>query len=161
MADGAIVFNGMRWELARENDVRGVASVSKRAWVAVNNVEFVVPQEGKQFSATVHFKNTGKTFAKRLSIFNYTRGISNGNPAPNFEEIVESDKGDPEASFAILAPGVTAGGSVRPKLVTAKESAEDFKSGKKIIYFFGKISYCDIFGLDHWTTFCYVPSPRR
>lgn len=129
----------------------------QRAWVGP--IDTVGPQfkdangqpiyfaEGQRASLGVVIANSGKTPARRVEHrFSY-RTLPNGTPfTPRYPQ--------PPRQAGVIQPGA------RPQLVIATETAptaqniQTYRSGSQILYLFGHVTYEDIYGKPHYTTFC-------
>jgi hypothetical protein len=110
-------------------------------------------------------RNNGKTFAKDLIVINVVEPLLQGQK-PDFKK--ELSRNTP-VSISVLAPNVdyivTAHIAITPPtpVVTEKNLAdlkEEIATGKLRIIVHGIIKYKDVFGCQHWTTYCFEMSPR-
>jgi hypothetical protein len=130
--------------------------LDQRAWVATNGIRAVPPVEGQKFVVNVTVKNTGKTFARRLSVSCCTRSAPVEMELLDFaQEIADMEQGR-DRSVALLAPGGTYDGGSTSELGIRKDIADDFRDGKTKVFIFGKITYWDVFECEHWTTYCSI-----
>ena len=146
----------------------GILGLKTYAWMAFKFMEgSLTLTVGKSSLVPTQLINTGKTPAKnvhgsiRVGIvtrgepldFNYRLGrahyeSSAGTIFPNgfINQSFEAFQHAPEKPEAIIL--------TRPLL-------DDIFSGKSIIVVHGKIIYNDVFGTEHWTTYCrYVLHPE-
>jgi hypothetical protein len=75
---------------------------------------------------------------------------------PDFDALIE--KGKVTKSVGLLAPN----GTFNQLLEIGKMSDEDIRSLSEpttVFFYYGKLSYWDIFGCEHWTKFCYRAYP--
>lgn len=138
--------------------------LDQRAWVAAVGIS-PPPTAGQPFDVAVRVRNTGKTFAKNFGTV-FTVEPLKRNEAPDFSrELIEPK------SITVLAPNgdylstshtpiTTPAGIIQTLTV---ERLQDLKNqltaGDLQILAHGRISYRDIFGCRHWTTFCFNLTP--
>jgi hypothetical protein len=136
------------------DQARQTAHLDQRAWVAITEIAGV-PTEGQPFTVTVTATNTGRTFAKKFQMTTYTLNLPSG-----LEPTFESDDTDwTTGSIDVLAPNAAKrtnknviGTRENPDKVTA-DKLKYWKS-TTTLFVAGKLIYEDIFGCQHWTTFC-------
>ena len=130
--------------------------LEQRAWVAAAINKDTVIEAGKPFTGTIGVRNTGRTFAKDVRVFARSDGFSKNSPKPDFDAI--DDRGlAQETRGTLLSPEMDL-----PVYIGNKETGEKLtqdvidlmKSGDLPFYVHGKLRYTDVFGCDHWTTFC-------
>jgi hypothetical protein len=136
---------------AKEN-----AHLDQRAWVAAIDIKGT-PEVGKIFTVNVTAKNSGKTFAKNFRMAVVVEPITETNE-PNFS-LEESAEAQKEPNVSILEPNGeyvtnTELRKERPPHEITKEDLDRIRSGELKIFVHGKLTYDDIFGCAHWTTFC-------
>jgi hypothetical protein len=164
------VLTYKQWrEMKRSTDaVMTNFKTDERAWMGFKFMEgSLTLTVGKSFLVPTQLVNTGKTPAKnvhgsvRVGIvkrdepldFTYAPGhahyeLSAGTifPAGFINESFEAEQHGPDKPEAILL---------------TKPMLDDIFNGKSIIVVHGKIVYNDIFGTEHWTTYCrYVLHPE-
>jgi hypothetical protein len=112
-----------------------------------------IPEVGKQLTASVTYKNTGKTFARNLKIAFFAHGVDKGEK-PNFARVDEEPKF--EQSIVLLAPGeeTTSHRLSKKGEPITEEEMKRINSGELEFFVYGKITYMDVFDCPHWTTFC-------
>jgi hypothetical protein len=130
----------------------------QRAWVATIDISGT-PVKDTQWVVTVRAKNTGKTFAKK---FHLVTGTSMGLERPDFSP-VDKYREDPSktTSISLLSPGgeyvartaLTGEGSEHGFPDPAQADIDRMKAGFPI-FVYGKMSYVDVFGVSHWSTYC-------
>jgi hypothetical protein len=155
-------LDAMRDQLAEMKESKYLARLDQRAWVAAIDITGV-PEIGKPFEITVRVKNSGKTFARQMTVEKVAEVIAPG-AQPHFIEDLRIDCDNPpfdavagtESSVAILAPN----GELLADLVlkgfekVTSEQLELIKSGDAIVVVHGRMCYRDIFDCPHWTTYC-------
>lgn len=135
--------------LAREN-----ARLDQRAWVSATILtNDNPPKANKALSGSVVIKNSGKTFARRVSLAWYIQPVWKEN-APDFEGGAKI-----EQSSALLSPNAEYVAKGYSSVPLTQAESDNIKSGEMLIYTFGKITYTDIFDCPHWTTFCSYLKP--
>lgn len=120
--------------------------LDQRAWVGTADPPIIVFQQGQLLSIKIPIKNTGKTPALDLTTVLATRGrlpkqIADFNDMPR------------PTGHGILQPGGTVylvSDAVTP---LTKENFDALRFGNVIEWAYGRITYNDIFGCPHWTTF--------
>jgi hypothetical protein len=114
--------------------------LEERAWVAINTIEPDKPCAWRAIS----FRNSGRSAALNFRIFGAAEPVSRG-AQPSKQEQLLPGKG-------IIAPDSVfrscVGGSRTDNL--------DWSDTDLVIH--GRITYDDIFSVEHWTTFCYLRS---
>jgi len=133
--------------------------VDQRAWISVVFLSNF-PLEGASIPAPIQLTNTGKTPAKDVEGDIVATVLKRGD-----EPLFDYSVGHPHNRLHAGAifpntPISTAVSLVRYGLQTAEpivptpELRQEIASGQSFIIFYGKITYADIFGVRHWTTFC-------
>jgi hypothetical protein len=123
--------------------------IQERAWVGMSNVN--TPQsveEGVQFAAYSDVNNFGHSPAT-----NVTQGAAMELRCRPFPK--NPTYPDTEVSHETIMPGDHRATGVAgfPVPITSVQIAA-LKSGKCVLYFYGEIKYCDIFGESHYTHMC-------
>ena len=139
-------------KLAREN-----AHLDQRAWVAAIDIKGT-PEVGKIFTVNVTASNSGKTFAKNFTMRVVVEPIKKVGNEPNFS-LEDPAEAQNESSVSVLAPNgeYVANAELRkerPPHEVTQEDLDRIRSGEVKIFVHGKMTYDDIFGCPHWTTFC-------
>jgi hypothetical protein len=126
--------------------------IDARAWVGISS--FVLEKHADDWSSvtcTASFQNFGKTPAINMSVrgdSTVTRfwGVPYPPPYRKFKR--------PVITHGDLDPSVT--GTI-PYVINAKDETEsaDIRGIKKFYYAYGKLTYSDIFGGEHWTHYCF------
>ena len=137
--------------------------LDRRAWVSIQSIKGF-PEAMKPFRVTLVVANTGRTFAKHLTIV-ATDHYYGPDETPNFSTEIkeEAKKGDREMiSDALLAPNAAVEATLnqQDKMVAISEKGVDesknaIREGKSRFLLFGQATYQDIFGHQHWLIFCY------
>jgi len=140
--------------------VREAARIDQRAWVGVIGINGN-PILNQPFMVTLQAKNTGKTFAKNVRNYVYFIDLAAGDE-PDFSPDDHVEAGQ---STTLLAPNGDY--QTRTDVLTDQDiktvtqaQLDNWKFGKKTLIAAGKIFYEDIFGCEHWTTFCFYLRPN-
>jgi hypothetical protein len=138
------------------------AHLDQRAWVAPDLLDGKA-ELGKPYTITILIKNTGKTFANHFIGFVGWTTIQISDPDPDFDSLLIAE-GVSNQSVILLSPN---GGGVTQSLTIPKggskltdDDIQNFNDPTRIFFFFGKLTYSDIFKCTHWTTFCYRAFPN-
>ncbi len=141
-----------------------ISRLEQRAWISTLSIPKVKPEIGKQLNIPVAFKNNGKTPADNVTTLVYMSMVKKGErPIFSYKDISGQI-----ISRGIMLPDdvrtveIPMEWEIRDKLIDGKLTKEMFdilNAGIETIYIYGKISYNDIFGESHWTTFCYIYDP--
>jgi hypothetical protein len=127
-----------------------------RAWVAPVFLSGK-PEPGRVWTVTIETQNSGKTFGKKFEIIAIPKIKELADPDPDFEkELRDMREKRPNQGQGVIAPGGQFAHTAKPygdhNLTGAQ--LEYIKSPTVLVLVFGKITYSDVFGCDHWTTFC-------
>jgi hypothetical protein len=154
----------MKAAKAAEDSVRhamATTHLEQRAWVAHTGIEGA-PETGREFEAVVTIQNTGRTFAKNLKFMIVHETLPKGK-LPDFS--VEDAEGALEKveSVILLAPDAKTGFPTKNDVhePITQPQVDSFRSGEQTLFVHGKMTYDDIFGCPHWTTFCYRLLPHN
>jgi hypothetical protein len=132
--------------------------LDQRAWVSAKSFGGQ-PEIGKAWKVVVSIKNTGKTFGKNFRIAATMAHKELADADPDFERRI-GDIVKPHPSLrGVIAPNDEVQIIVSAPEVMTNDALNYFKSPTIVVLVFGKIFYSDIFGCDHWTTFCYQWMP--
>jgi len=136
--------------------------VDQRAWVAESDITGK-PAKGELYKVTVVFKNTGKTPAKQrpgvsASCFRM-KEIS--DPDPDFEKEVVTEAAGNIFTKALIPPNGAFQQELNP--IRGQKLTDDdisrLSDPTLVMLVFGKVVYSDIFGCEHWSTYCYRAYP--
>lgn len=137
----------------------------ERAWIGFSlvpgNLTFTV---GKSFLVPTLLINTGKTPAKNVQ-GNIVVGLfERGQP-------LDFSYAPGHASYRIAAGAIFPNGSITESfqaikhgkdkaeaIILDKRMMEDILHSRSLVVVHGKITYSDVFGIQHWTTYCRVVS---
>jgi hypothetical protein len=120
--------------------------IDQRAWIGLMEIDGT-PDTNNSFSIHGTFKNTGKTPAINVTMIAAIESVTKGTRPDIDGESRQEPRGK-----GLVMPTVEFSFTGTPLIFNERD---DF-------YAHGKISYRDIFGVDHWTTFCQIMrSPGR
>jgi hypothetical protein len=143
--------------VAAENSVkltREMGHLDQRAWVGIIGVTGT-PTLNNPFLVQVLTKNSGKTFAKKCRSMVYFQDI----PAGTEPDFSHDNTRYADNSVATIAPNAELGTNTdvlryeETKIIT-QSMLDNWKNGQSTFMVCEKITYEDIFGCEHWTTFC-------
>lgn len=127
--------------------------LDQRAWVTVEGFKPTTFGTGQHFITTRVFKNTGRTPAVHVRV----RAVLGPSKPKESVNWTIADKAQPKTT-EVLGPqeelnSLLDGTKGVPKGLS-DAGFEDIKAGRTIVYDYGTIFYCDVFGREHWTKFC-------
>lgn len=126
----------------------------QRAWIGPVAGPIIDWGVGKKFSVAIPVKNDGKTPATDVTTVMAIRPLSR-QKLPIFTDLVK-----PSGHFVLQPGGVT-----YIKIIGGRPiNQADFdavNSGDIILWVYGKITYDDVFGRHHWTTFAQTFNPSN
>jgi hypothetical protein len=151
------------WSSKRAADAAGhTLYFDERAWVVPEGARTFNPptnaiEVGKPLIIRVGYENTGKSPAINttfLSLIGYAH--TNGqllNVSPAFDP----SKYTPQFVGAMMpySPLATHFTDITFSSALLQQDFDDIKSDRLHVFAHGKLVYCDIFGREHWVTFCY------
>jgi hypothetical protein len=133
--------------------------VDQRAWISV-----VIPSEfqleGASIPAPIQLTNTGRTPAKDVEGDIVATVLKKGEE-PLFDysvahsyERLHAGAIFPNNPIHTTITVARYGPQIPEPIVPTPEFRHEIATGQSFIIFYGKITYADIFGVQHWTTFC-------
>jgi hypothetical protein len=130
------------------------AQLQLRAYIVadISDIDIRGPEDARLVKHGITFKNTGQTPAHDLNVVSKTKLLQYPIKMPFDFTLVSG--ADP--SFAVLGAGQsTESESVAERPFNGDEMmrAQDPEGGFRI-YTWGRVSYRDVFGGDHYTNFC-------
>lgn len=147
-------FTGMQWR-----EMRRALLVDQRAWVSVVGPPNF-PLDSASIPASIQITNTGKTPGKQLDADVIATALKKGEE-PSFDfgkghphDRIHAGAIFPNTPFNITVPVVRYGPQAKQTIVPTAEFRQELANGESFIIFYGRISYVDIFGTAHWTSFC-------
>jgi hypothetical protein len=159
------VVTFFQWRDSNNNFIR-----DERAWVEIKwspdngddpGHSHLAVAPGSPASSPLKIMNIGKTAAKNISEADYVelRGFSDEVnlscvDTPQICPHLTSTTGImfPSTHIDVVATRMTNG---REPRITTLEEANAWMKGQVYIAVFGKVTYDDVFGVNHWTKFCF------
>ena len=147
-------FAGLQWEAMHD-----ALLVDQRAWVSVV-VPPSFPLEGSSIPASIQIANTGKTPAKDVEGDIVATVLKKGEE-PTFDfstghphNRIRAGAIFPNGPINVTIPVVRYGPQTAEAIVPTPKLRQEIANGESFIIFYGRITYIDIFGTSHWTSFC-------
>jgi hypothetical protein len=162
VALGALVFLYGTFDAARKQweEMHHSLLVDQRAWMGFDEIKEYIFKIDKPFSVLVPLKNIGKTPANNVSGAIAVRFAMPGERI-DFDGILTPLMGPPNGFFLpSQSLEVLSGGKDKITGNIPKAWLDKVNSGQGIIYVFGKVTYTDIFKVDHWTRYCMGSEPN-
>jgi hypothetical protein len=159
---------------AAEATVQGVTNADKsfkqdeRAWMAFKFVEGSITFTiNKSFLVPTELLNTGKTPAKNVhgnimvGVFEKGEPLDFSYSAGHANYKVQAGTIFPSGKIVESFEGIKHGQERTEPIIFTVPLKNDLFSAKSFIVVHGRIDYKDIFGIEHWTTYCrYVLHPE-
>jgi hypothetical protein len=141
---------------ASVRQVRRTARHDQRAWVAVVDIQ-AIPEVGTIFSVNLVAQNSGKSFAKNLTMRAVVEMTEKGRE-PDFS-LEDSAAAQKDSSISLLAPNADYVMDIELRKQTppheiTQSDLDGIRSANLTIFVHGTMTYDDIFGCAHWTSFC-------
>jgi hypothetical protein len=146
-----------------------LSRLDQRAWVSVAEISGF-PEIDKPFDITLTFKNSGKTFARRVVTYPIPE-FRRGSDIPDFADRMAAQFPFPYSedqraplgyeyvgSDLLIAPNGTMLKKVRAQARLTQDAINLYKIPQNRLYVFGRINYTDIFKVDHITQYCWYLS---
>jgi hypothetical protein len=142
---------------ASVNQVRRTARHDQRAWLAVVDIQGI-PEVGTIFSVNLVAQNSGKTFAKNVTMRAVVEAITEKGGEPDFS-LEDSAGARKDSSVSLLAPNADYVMDIElrkrtPPHEITQSDLDGIRRGDLTLFVHGKMTYDDVFGCAHWTTFC-------
>jgi hypothetical protein len=122
--------------------------VEQRAWVSVTNVT-ITAQVGNPFQINIGFANIGKSVAMDMDGTAVVDPIPKGSE-PNFDYSKEK-----HIRVGYFPPNLPDHFPLKMERPFTQFGHDQMTNGNLVVYAHGIIHYSDIFGVRHWTRFCY------
>ena len=164
-ATDATNFVARQTELSRKglNETTKNFRMDERSWIGIEGFSPSPLVPNQKFVASGKVTNSGKTPALDVKITTTTHFSDEPVNIAKYARSPERDKGKGKPrSVAVFFPGMVKyaiGGSDFPLPQTAIERITKTGGEGKFVYIFGEITYKDIFGEAHLTTFCFLYDP--
>ena len=155
----AVVFYALiTWCMWRDSHNNFV--VDERAWVSVP-VPTVFPLNGTSIPVASQLVNTGKTPAKTVE-GDVVATVLNKGEEPALGDFSVGHPHNrvyvgaifPGAPIPMTISVVHYGPQAADAIVPDDALRQDIANGNRFIIFYGRITYYDVFGIQHWTQFC-------
>jgi type II secretory pathway pseudopilin PulG len=129
--------------------------LDQRAWVGVETMKGVpdVPEVGKSFDVDILFRNTGRTPARNVLMYN----IVKPSKAPPDVNAACASATPERVNQSLIAPNATLTQVLHP--TDGKPLAAGWEralASQGSFWVFGCVTYDDTFGRAHWLTYCGV-----
>jgi hypothetical protein len=155
--------------VAAQNSVKAIQRQMRqdqRAWIDVQFGEFSLNQAG-QMIVLITIKNIGKTPAKRIRLFAVLEVLKNTEAAHLYKKDMPSVTDHegiltPLSDSKIPASTLNIDPADKRKAVArimSEAEINDFKKGKLYFVVHGKVTYWDVFKVEHWRSFCNYALP--
>jgi hypothetical protein len=135
------------------NAARNAMQLEERAWVAETGVSIDYPQVGKMLIGTVTWTNSGKTFAKRVKCNIYFSFTPEQFATEKSLLLASVNSKNKPRSIAVLGPGLPYPSSYDLAVPTTDLAVRRITTDWNT-YVWGDLSYLDVFGRRHRTSFC-------
>lgn len=126
-------------------------TVQSRAWVTVKGAELAEIKEGQQITAKIIFRNSGKTPAMEVAIYNNINLFGQVVPDP-----MPNGTYDGRISKAVIGPDSDFGSFITEKEILTAQELQEIVHRKANIYLYGRVDYRDIFHCQRYTEYCLV-----
>jgi hypothetical protein len=147
-------FAGLQWETMHDALI-----VDQRAWLSVV-IPLNFPLEGTFIPVPIQIANTGKTPAKKIEGDIVATVLVKGEePSFDFDtghphNRIHAGVIFPNGPINVTIPIVRYGAQAPEAIVPTPSLRQEIANGESFIIFYGKITYSDVFGTSHWTSFC-------
>ena len=157
------VFDGQLQEMHRATEVANTNfRIDERAWLSLGfagqTYDFKI---NEPFSVPIEIANTGKTPAKEVKGYIAVHTMMKGDPV-DFDyspghAVYKVDAGTvfPNQHLPNSYKGVRHGAEHAEDIIVTIALRKQISSGDVIIVALGRITYRDVMGVEHWTTFCH------
>ena len=135
-------------------DSRNAVQLDERAWIGPVDSPIIDWEVGKKFAVAIPLKNTGKTPGTNVTTLMAIRPLS-PQKMPLFTDLVTP------TGHGVLQPSAVTYLAVFGDGAISRADFDAVKSGKLTIWVYGRITYDDIFGRHHWTTFAQTFNPIK
>jgi hypothetical protein len=125
--------------------------IDQRAWVGFGEIKSFTIEDGVPFEIKIPLKNTGKSFAINLGAGLISK-LDDTDKRPDGDFALAKWMGD---RVVVLLPEQSQEMNNAAFGGLPIGTRERLKSQNQTIWVFGKVLYTDMFGIDHWTRYCY------
>jgi hypothetical protein len=134
--------------------------VDQRAWVSIV-IPTVYPLDGTSIPVVTQIQNTGKTPATGVE-GDYVATVLKKGEHPALGDFSVGNPHNrlfggavfPNSPIPTTLSVVRYGPATAEPIVPDSTLRQDIANGNRFIIFYGKITYHDVFGTQHWTQFC-------
>lgn len=134
--------------------------VDQRAWVSMV-VPTVFPLNGTTIPIMTQIQNTGRTPASAVE-GEYIATVLNKGEEPTLGDFSIGHPHNklyggvvfPNSPISTTLAVVRYGPRAAEPILVDDALRQDIANGNRFIIFYGKITYFDVFGVQHWTQFC-------
>lgn len=141
---------------ASVQQARESAHIDQRSWIGAVAIDGT-PSPNSRFKIDVTLKNTGKTFAKNVTVKSAILRSKNWK-IPDFDALLKPI--EPKGQGILAPDGEFHSVMTTPDNITEQELL-DIEVGDVTLYIFGQTTYEDVFFCKHWTHFCFVLAGDR
>jgi hypothetical protein len=142
---------------ASVKQARGALRDDQRAWVRLVDIQGI-PEVGIIFSVDLVAQNTGRTFAKNVTMRAVVELITEKEKEPDLS-LEDTRAARKESTVSLLAPNEDSEMDIvlrkqAPPHEITQSDLDGIRDGSLTVFVHGKMTYDDIFGCAHWTSFC-------
>ena len=149
-------YSRAQWRVMREqlNEMKTSSALDQRAWVGTIDASQFTFTLGQNVVVVVPVKNSGKTPALMVTTVAAMRTIDAGK-VPDFKDLKEP------TGVGVIQPNAATYMSIFSDQILNKDMMEELTQGKRVLWIYGTITYDDVFGQHHWTTFARTLNPIK
>jgi hypothetical protein len=159
----ALFYAGITWFMWRDSH-HGFRT-DERAWVSVP-APASYPLNGASIPVVTQIVNSGKTPARDVE-WDVVATVLNKGEEPTLGDFsvghphnhVIAGAAFPNAPLPLALPVVHYGPNNAEQIVPDETLRQDIANGNRYIIFYGRVTYYDVFGEQHWTQFCSGSGP--
>lgn len=166
-AERVVILNTGQLTVANRTSLIAQKSIylEERAWLSAHGASTYNPpnnqiEVGKPFFVRVGFQNTGKSPAINIVAVQLMTIVRTDGKVPELAPKIDFSNSVkyPATTFGTVMPYAGVGNAFSDAVITLNLQQGDYdaiKTNKLHVFTHGKITYCDIFGREHWATWCY------
>lgn len=128
--------------------------LDQRAWIGPIDNPIIDWEAGKKFSVAIPVKNNGKTPGTNVTTVMALRALSQ-QKLPIFTDL------DKPIGHFVIQPGAVTYIKILSNGIINQADFDAIKSGDLTLWIYGRITYDDVFGRHHWTTFAQTFNPSK
>jgi hypothetical protein len=133
--------------------------LDERAWIAPQGAVTLNPPfgVGKPLTVRVGFENNGKSPATNVRMWQFKTTQRTNGDIPTSPPAVDLSKQTPKFYGTVMpySPLASHFSDVPISSALLQSDYDAIRTDRLHIFIHGKMVYCDIFGREHWTTYCY------